>query len=413
MAKYEVLIKAVVLQGLSYGEVARRHGVSKTLVHKLHHRWLAEGDAAYEPRSRRPRSSPNRTPAAVRERVLAVRDQLVVDGLDAGADTISEHLARDSIWVSRVTVWRILTAAGRVTPQPQKRPRSSWHRFVADRPNELWQSDFTHVLLSTGVEVEIIGWLDDHSRYLLHLTCHRRVTGRIVTDTFTTTAQEHGYPAATLTDNGMVYTTRYARNAPRHRRRERVRDPARAARHHPEERETVQTHHPRQDRAVLANPEEAPRHPPAATLTDLQTTLDAFRDYYNTVRPHRGIGPENPRVRVPADPESHPHPTRRPRTLAGPLRHHRPRREDQPPPPRPDAAPRHRPSPRPRRDHLPHPQQRRHRHHRRRQSPRRIHPEPHPRLPTKKRLDITWRAGRWDLNPRTRSSGAISLVGFR
>jgi hypothetical protein len=33
VAKYEVLIKAVILQGLSFGEVARRHGVSKTLVH--------------------------------------------------------------------------------------------------------------------------------------------------------------------------------------------------------------------------------------------------------------------------------------------------------------------------------------------------------------------------------------------
>ena len=58
MAKYEVLIKAVTVQGLSFGEVAVRYGVSKTLVHKLHHRWLAEGDAAFTPRSRRPRHSP-------------------------------------------------------------------------------------------------------------------------------------------------------------------------------------------------------------------------------------------------------------------------------------------------------------------------------------------------------------------
>ena len=54
MAKYEILIKAVTLQGMSYGEVAACYGVSKTLVHKLHHRWLAEGEAAFEPRSRRP-----------------------------------------------------------------------------------------------------------------------------------------------------------------------------------------------------------------------------------------------------------------------------------------------------------------------------------------------------------------------
>ena len=150
MAKYEVLIKAVTVQGLSYRQVAARYGVSKSLVHKLHRRWLAEGDAAFEPQSRRPRSSPNRTPEIVRARIVALRDELVADGLDAGADTIMEMLAREGVTISRTTVWRVLTAAGRVTPQPQKRPRSSWRRFAADRPNELWQSDFTHVFLSTG-----------------------------------------------------------------------------------------------------------------------------------------------------------------------------------------------------------------------------------------------------------------------
>jgi hypothetical protein len=50
--------------------------------------------------------------------------------------------------------------------------------------------------------VEVIGWLDDHARYLLNLSAHRRVTGRTVTDTFTAAAQEHGYPTSTLTENG-------------------------------------------------------------------------------------------------------------------------------------------------------------------------------------------------------------------
>ncbi len=118
--------------------------------------------------------------------------------------------AREGHILSRVTAWRILKAHGKVVSQSQKRPRSSWQRFTADRPNELWQSDFTHALLADGTDLEVIVWLDDYSRYLLHPSAHRRVPGRTVTDTFTTTAAEHGYPAATLTDNGTVYTTRYA-----------------------------------------------------------------------------------------------------------------------------------------------------------------------------------------------------------
>ena len=92
-------------------------------------------------------------------------------------------------------------------PDPSKRPKSSYIRFEADQPNETWQSDFTHYRLATG-STEIITWLDDHARYALHVTAHRRVTGPIVLATFRQAADLHGYPASTLTDNGMVYTTR-------------------------------------------------------------------------------------------------------------------------------------------------------------------------------------------------------------
>ena len=296
MAKYELLIKAVTVQGLSYADTARRYGVSKALVHKLHHRWLDEGDAAFEPRSRRPASSPNRTPDRVRERILELRDELERAGVDAGADTIAAHLAREHVVVSRVTVWRILTLAGRVPGQPQKRPRSSWRRFAADQPNELWQSDFTHITLTTGDDIEVIGWLDDHSRYLLHLTAHRRVTGRVVTDTFQAAATEHGYPAATLTDNGMVYTTRLARGG-----RGRgdgtgngfetlLADLGITQKNGKPFKPTTQGKIERLWQTLKKH--TATR--PAATITELQATLDAFRDYYNMIRPHHGIGRRTP-----------------------------------------------------------------------------------------------------------------------
>lgn len=296
MAKYEILIKAVTLQGMTYGQVAAHYGVSKTLVHKLHHRWLTEGDEAFEPRSRRPGTTPNRTPDPVRARVITLRDELASNGMDAGADTIMEHLARERILLSRATIWRILKAAGKVEPQPQKRPRSSWRRFTADRPNELWQSDFTHVALTDGTDTEVIGWLDDHSRTMLHLTAHRRVTGRVVTDTFTATAHEHGYPTATLTDNGMVYTTRLARGG-----RGRgdgtgngfetlLADLGITQKNGKPFKPTTQG---KIERFWQTLKKHLDAHP-ADNITELQTILDAFRSYYNDVRPHRGIGRKTP-----------------------------------------------------------------------------------------------------------------------
>lgn len=296
MAKYEVLIKAVVAQGLSYGQVAAQYSVSKSLVHKLHHRWLDEGDAAFEPRSRRPAHVPTATPEPTRQRVRELREELTNNGLDAGADTIVWHLAREQITVSRATVWRLLREAGTVKRQPQKRPRSSWRRFVADRPNELWQSDFCHALLDDGTEVEVIGWLDDHSRFLTHLSAHRRVTGRTVTDTFTNAAAQHGYPAATLTDNGMVYTTRYARGG----------------RGTPEGTgnafETLLALHgitqkngkpfkPTTQGKIERFWQTLDKHlrtRSAENLHQLQDTLEDFRDYYNHHRPHRGINRQTP-----------------------------------------------------------------------------------------------------------------------
>ena len=294
MLKYEVLIKAVVVQGLSYGQVARRYGVSKTLVHKLHHRWLLEGEAAYEPRSRRPATSPTSTPVPVIEAILALRRDLTARGLDAGAETITELLTRQGVAVSRSSVWRTLKRADVITPQPQKRPRSSWQRFAAEQPNQMWQSDFTHTRLRTGKEVEIIGWLDDHSRYLLHLTAHPRITGPIVTSTFTAAAAEHGYPTSTLTDNGMVYTTRHARGArglgagnafetllALQGITQKNGRPFKPTTQGKIERfwQTLKKHLATRD---------------YATLTELQNVLDAFREHYNDHRPHRALARKTP-----------------------------------------------------------------------------------------------------------------------
>lgn len=63
----------------------------------------------------------------------------------------------------------------------------------------------THYRLTDGTEVEILCWLDDHSRYALSVTAHTRITGSIVLTAFRAAVAAHGAPASTLTDNGMVH----------------------------------------------------------------------------------------------------------------------------------------------------------------------------------------------------------------
>ena len=200
MSKAALVITALFVEGQAPSEVARRYGVHRAWVYKLKARYEAEGDAALEARSRRPRTSPTATAHATVELVLRLRNQLAESGLDAGADTIGWHLAhRHDIEVSRATINRVLTRAGAVTPQPAKRPKSSYIRFQSDQPNETWQSDFTHYRLtnpdgSVGADCEVISWLDDYSRFALHLSAHRRVSAPIVLASFRDAAAEHGYP---------------------------------------------------------------------------------------------------------------------------------------------------------------------------------------------------------------------------
>jgi transposase len=136
-----LVITAVVLEGRSQREVARAYGVSQPWISRLVARYRAEGETAFEPRSRRPRSSPSATAPEVVDLILRLRKQLADQGLDAGPHTLRWHLQHHhQTTVSTAMVSRILTRHGQVTPEPKKRPRSSYLRFEAELPNQMWQT---------------------------------------------------------------------------------------------------------------------------------------------------------------------------------------------------------------------------------------------------------------------------------
>lgn len=161
MSKRQVVILSVALEGLTQAETARRFGVSESYVSRLLARYRAEGDTAFEVRSRRPATSSTATPPEVVELIVNLRGQLTSKGLDAGPATIVWNLDQHhGVSVSVSTVRRTLVAAGLVTPEPHKRPHSPYIRFEAELPNECWQSDFTHWWLLNGTDIEILWWLD-------------------------------------------------------------------------------------------------------------------------------------------------------------------------------------------------------------------------------------------------------------
>jgi transposase InsO family protein len=238
----------------------------------------------------------------VRDRIVALRTGLSARGLDAGPVTIAWHLEREDMPVpSTSTIRRVLHAAGLVTPEPHKRPRSSWLRFEAAAPNELWQSDVTHWRRADGSEVEIISWLDDHARYLLGCTAFRRVSGDDVVATFCAAGEAHGWPAATLTDNGAVYTSRFTggHNAFEHVLAWLGIRQKNGAPGHPQTQGKIERFHQTLKRWLG-------QQPAARTLAELQAQLDAFRIAYDEQRPHRAIGRATPGEAYRAGPKASP-----------------------------------------------------------------------------------------------------------
>jgi transposase InsO family protein len=145
MSKARVIVLSVVQQGPTKAQAVKKFDVSWQWVHPLATRYETGGLDALEPRSRRPKTSTQSTPPPVRDRILTLRAWLATEGLDAGPATIAWHLDHEGLTAPAIfTIRRIITAAGLVTPEPGKRPRSSYLRFEADQPNETWQSDFTH-----------------------------------------------------------------------------------------------------------------------------------------------------------------------------------------------------------------------------------------------------------------------------
>lgn len=302
MSKHRVAVLKVVSSKLSVTAAAAECGISRGHLHRLLRRYRDGGLDDLEPRSRRPHTSPHRTSDAVRARITALRTELTAGGLDAGPATIAWHLEREGLPApSTSTIRRILHGAGLVVPEPRKRPRSSWIRFEAAVPNEVWQSDVTHWHLADDTEVEIISWLDDRSRYLLACAAFRRVAGDDVVATFSAAGDAHGWPAATLTDNGAVYTSRFTggRNGFEYLLAWLGIRQKNGAPGHPQTQGKVERFHQTLKRWLG-------RRPAATDLAALQAQLDDFREVYDEQRPHRAIGRRTPGEAYRATPKALP-----------------------------------------------------------------------------------------------------------
>jgi putative transposase len=295
---------AAVTAGVKIASVARwcrENEVDRRTFYR--HRARIEAEGSWQPRSRRPKTSPGATPAAVAAEIVRLREELAPDN---GADAIIAALgpvAAAQDWPGRgwrvphrSTVNKVLKRAGLVKAEPRKRPRSSFRRFAYARPRDCYQLDATEVKLADGTPAAVFDVLDDCTRLLAACRAADAETGTAAAAAITAAAQAHGAPGIVLCDNGAALSGGLTRGQGKFARTvaalgSRI---IRSSPYHPQTCGKVERHHQTLKRWLATQP--AP-----ATLAELQALLDAYRDYYNTRRHHTAIRTTPRRARDTAD----------------------------------------------------------------------------------------------------------------
>src|SRR5947208_2075429 len=288
------------LEDLNVSDVRRDHGISRTTFYKYRRRFLHEGLAGLEERSRRPHGNARAVSEWLEGEIVRLRKELGEDGWDDGPATIAWHLAthgyatKDSEAVPSVaTIWRILVRRGFVVPEPRKRPKASYRRFEAERPNECWQIDATAYTLANGSAVEIINIIDDHSRLAVRSVAVRSTTSDAAWRAFSEGVRTWGLPWRCLSDNGLAFSGRLRGFEVVFEANLRAAGVIKvdSKPYHPQTCGKVERFQ-QTLKKWLRRRRRRPR-----SVAELQTMLDMFCDHYNHHRPHRGIGRLTPHAR--------------------------------------------------------------------------------------------------------------------
>jgi transposase InsO family protein len=275
-----------VLGGAAVSDVARRYGVTRQTVHTWMRRYAEQGMGGLLDHSCRPTSCPHQMPPAVVAAVLQLRRTHP----SWGPRTIRHQLARQGVepLPGRSSIYRTLVRYGLIDPKKRRRRREDYKRWERGRSMELWQMDVMGgVKLADGSELKIVSGLDDHSRFCVSAFLVCRATARPVCEALALALGRYGVPDQILTDNGKVFSSRFGprpgevlfdricrENGIRH---------LLTAPSSPTTTGKVERFHKTLRADFL-------RDRAFASIEEAQAELDAWVAFYNTERPHQGIG---------------------------------------------------------------------------------------------------------------------------
>ena len=281
-------------EGANLTALCRQFGISR----KTGYKWLARAEAAQAlgDRSRRPRTSPRQTPAAMEARILELRAQHPA----WGGRKLHHRLVATGVAdvPAPSTITAVLRRHGLLAADP---PRRDFRRFEHAEPNALWQMDFMGHRPLRQDRLHPWTLLDDHSRFALGLTACANEQQPTVKDQLTAAFRRYGLPRAILCDNGAPWGTAGMGGLTSLEAwllRLGV-EPWHGRPRHPQTQGKVERFHSTIATEIFA------RHP-LTTLAEVQGHFDAFRAIYNLQRPHEALADAVPASRYQPSPRPFP-----------------------------------------------------------------------------------------------------------
>lgn len=275
-------------RGLMIKDIKAIYHISNETLYKWVHAYERNGIAGLEQTSNR------RTPSELSAKVQAA-EQIIKEVRQAepqgGVGKAQGALYRHGLLsLARETVRKLLrrTGTGPVLMGPKRRNKpAAVKQFERANPNDLWQTDIMSFMIKGQYRVYLIGFMDDHSRFLLGWGLYRFQTAANVQEVFRASLEKHGMPKEVLSDNGRQYytwrgksafTTMLTKLGIRH---------IRSRPYHPQTLGKIESFWRNLYQECLSQV-------PLASFEEAKDKIGTYIEYYNFKRPHQGIGNVTP-----------------------------------------------------------------------------------------------------------------------
>jgi transposase InsO family protein len=275
-------------RGLMIKDIKAIYHISNETLYKWVHAYERNGIAGLEQTSNRREPGEPSVKVQVAEQIIKeIRQAEPQGGVGKAQGALYRH---GFLSLARETVRKLLrrTGTGPVIINPKRRNKpAAVKQFERATPNEMWQTDIMSFMIKGQYRVYLIGFMDDHSRFLLGWGLYRFQTAANVQEVFRAAIEKHGMPKEVLSDNGRQYYTWRGKSAFTTMLTKLGIGHIRSRPYHPQTLGKIESFWRNLYQECLS-------HVPLASFEEAQEKMGTYIEYYNFKRPHQGIGNVTP-----------------------------------------------------------------------------------------------------------------------